>query len=158
MTGTLQITTIKSPPRPHRAKPNGAKKGEDQGKRVGRGRRRRKLLKEGIIIGGIAVLDLRRSLTIHLKDGEDVIHGLGKPAWDDKVETTLIRVRGSTIQERRKRAGTTIITAVATQDKGRRIIGEITKQGTNGRRQQAKPPRRINTLQARTNQGEGEID
>jgi len=140
-------------------KPNGAKKGEDQGKRVGRGRRRRKLLKEGIIIGGIAVLDLSGSLTIHLKDGEDVIHGLGKPAWDDKVEATLIRVRlRSTIKQGREGAGTTIITAVATQDEGGRIIGEIAKQGTNGRRQQAKPPRRINTLQARTNQGEGEID
>jgi len=47
---------------------------------------------------------------------------------------------------------------MTTQDEGGRIKGEITKQGTNGGSQQAKPPRRINTLQARTNQGEGEID
>jgi hypothetical protein len=157
VTGTLQ-RIIKSPPRPHRAKPNGAKKGENQGKGVGRGWRRIKLLNKGIIIRGITVLDLRGSLGIHLKDGEEVIHGLGKPAWDNEVQTTLIRARGRTIQERGKGAGTTIITTVTTQDERRRIIGEITKQGTNGRSQQAKPPRTINTLQARTNQGEGEID
>ena len=139
-------------------KPNGAKKGENQGKRAGRGRRRRKLLKEGFVIGGIAVPDLRRSLTIHLKNGEDVIHGLGKPAWDDKVEATLIRAGRGTIKKGREGARTTIITTMTTQDEGGRIKGEITKQGTNGGSQQAKPPRRINTLQARTNQGEGEID
>jgi len=126
---------------------------------LGRRWRSAELLKQRIIISRVTVPDLRGSLGIDLEDGKRIIHGLGKPTRNNKIKATLIRARlRSTIQERRKRARTTIITTMTTQDERGRIKGEVTKQGTNGGSQQAKSPRRINTLQARTNQGEREID
>ena len=84
-------------------------------------------MKQRIIISRVTVPDLSGSLGIDLEDGKHIIHGLGKPTRNNKIEATLIRAGRSTIQERGKGARTTIITAVATQNQGRRIIGEVMK-------------------------------
>jgi len=47
-------------------------------------RRSAELLKQRIIISRVTVLDLSGSLGIDLKDGEEAIHGRGKPTRNKK--------------------------------------------------------------------------